>query len=101
VIPSYTTTQKQRNAPAQALLNEPGPWAAQQLDRRSLLLGVVIGSQLLNIQQTRPAFADDLSDINTVGPGDVMWCGAGGSAISPAKASAKSTGCMRPPETFA
>lgn len=66
VLPSHTTAQRQLSASTHALLNEPGPCTTQQLDRRSLLLGVVFGSQLLNIQLTQLAFADELSDINTV-----------------------------------
>jgi hypothetical protein len=41
---------------------------AQQLDRRSLLLGVLVGGQLLSLPQVQPASADGNIGITTVRP---------------------------------
>lgn len=58
---------RQSNTAVQAVSKEPSSSQPLQLERRSLLLGVLIGSQLLSQQQLQPAFAEDAPQITTVG----------------------------------
>lgn len=64
------SAQQQHTRPIQApcaLTKEPGPPRTQQLHRRSLLLGVLVGSQLVGLPNLQQAYAEGVPEITTVG----------------------------------
>lgn len=64
--------------PAAVSKDKDTPAKTAQLDRRDLLLGVLVGGQLLDLPTLQPAYADDVSGISKV------WCACG---VSPLQAS--------------